>query len=442
MHYDLRVVNGTVVSSSQQTPMDIGVIGGKIVALGDLGQDSSEETLDARDLYVLPGILDTQVHFREPGLEHKEDLESGTRAAIMGGVTTIFEMPNTNPLTITAETLQGKLDRANGRAWCDYSFFVGAATDNIENLGALEMLPGTPGVKIFMGSSTGTLLVSEDEDLRRVLLNGVRRCPIHAEDEPRLRERKALVEGGAHVREHFVWRDTESAVKATNRILALSAETRRPVHILHISTAEELPILEKAKRAGLNTTCEVTPQHLTLNEEAYESLGTYAQMNPPIRTERDRQALWRAVQAGLFDVFGSDHAPHTKDEKAKPYPQSPSGMPGVQTLVPVLLTAVEQGMISIERFVAMACENPALIYGVKGKGFIREGYDADLVVVDRRSTYSIQEKWLQSKCGWSPFMGSEVNGMPIHTVLRGRVVVRDMELQGSPGGAMVGFDWK
>lgn len=442
MHFDLRVVNGTVVNSQGRHDLDIGVRDGKIVALGDLGGDTSDETLDAKGLHVLPGAIDTQVHFREPGLEHKEDLESGTRCAIMGGVTTIFEMPNTQPNTTTEEALNDKLQRAAGRAWCDYAFFIGASTENTSELGRLEMLPGTPGVKIFMGSSTGSLLVSDDDALRAVLQSSKKRCPIHAEDEPRLKARKSLLSSESHVREHPFLRDPEAARLATERIIRLSAETQHPVHVLHISTLDELPLLASAKQQGLGTTCEVTPQHLTLNAEHYETIGTYAQMNPPIRSEEHRRALWKAVQEGLFDVFGSDHAPHTREEKAQPYPSSPSGMPGVQTMLPILLDWVHKGELPLEQLVKMLMETPAALYGIVGKGHIREGYDADLAIVDLGKSYEVEEKWLQSKCGWSPYTGMNLTGRVEHVTVRGHIAVRDTALQGRPVGEMTHFDWK
>lgn len=443
MHFQLRVLGGTVVSGQGSASMDIGIRDGRILALGDLSQDTSDDTLEVSGLHVLPSVIDTQVHFREPGLEHKEDIESGTRAAVMGGVTTVFEMPNTQPNTTTAEALADKLVRAKSRSWSHIAFFVGASTENIDELGRLEMLPGTPGIKIFMGSSTGSLLVDKEDDLRRVLQNGKRRCPIHAEDESRLRALKASHSETTSVVDHPVIRDAEAARLATERILRLSEETGRPVHVLHVSTEDELGMLLMAKQRGLGTTCEVTPQHLSLfAPDCYERLGSLAQMNPPIRDRRHQQALWIAVKHGLFDVFGSDHAPHTLEEKTKPYPSSPSGMPGVQTLVPVLLEWVHRGELGLDRFVRMACENPALIYGMVGKGFIREGYDADLTIVDLNGKLLVDAKWLQSKSPWSPFEGHTLHGRPVHTVVRGHVAVRDGALEGQPMGSTPQFDWK
>ncbi len=441
--FDLILRGGHIVSSQGTHQGDIAIHGGTIAEVGDLSSASSEVLLDVTGLHVLPGGIDTQVHFREPGLEHKEDLESGTRAAIMGGITAIFDMPNTDPTTTSEETLHGKLELANGRTWCDHAFFVGATKDNVEELAHLESLPGTPGVKIFMGSSTGPLLVDDDEHLRAVLNSSHRRSPVHAEDEARLRERKAMrSRGEPHVREHPIRRDAEAARLATERILRLSEETKHPIHILHVSTREELPLIAEAKKRGLRTTCEVTPQHLTLNAEAYESHGTQIQMNPPIRTEVHRQALWKAVKEGLFDVFGSDHAPHTRIEKGLPYPQSPSGIPGVQTMLPVLLDWVHKRELGLNQLVRMLCENPARIYQISNKGRIEVGFDADLTLVDLEKSWAIESEWLQSKCGWSPFESMKVHGKIEHVFLRGHHMVNEGALVGRMVGRPVAFEGK
>ncbi len=441
MHFDLLVLGGTVVTGLGTCPADIGMVEGRIAEIGSLGSSSADTILDARGLHIFPGVIDTQVHFREPGMTHKEDLESGTRAAVMGGVTTVFEMPNTNPPTTSAEALADKLVRCQGRAWCDYAFFVGASGENVDKLSTLEMLPGTPGIKIFMGSSTGTLLVEDDEVLRSVLKRGIRRCSIHAEDEARLRTRKPLADSSVQL--HPVWRDPEAARLATERILRLCEETGRPVHVLHISTLDELPLLAESKRRGSGATCEVTPQHLWFAApDCYETLGTRGQMNPPIRSGEHRAALRAALMAGLFDVIGSDHAPHTLEEKALPYPQSPSGMAGVQTLLPVMITlCLRDQLISLERLVQMTSENPANLFGIANKGKVEPGFDADLAVVDLHE-FEVTEDWLQSKCGWSPYEGERLLGRPVHTVIRGKVVVEDGTLRGEPGGLPARFNWK
>lgn len=444
MHFDLILRGGTLVSSNGRWQADIGVTGAKIAAIGDLSLASAEHVEDVAGLHILPGLIDTQVHFREPGMEHKEDIESGTRAALAGGVTTVFEMPNTNPSTTTAEALQDKLTRSQGRSWSNIAFFVGAAIDNIEELSELEMLPGTPGVKLFMGSSTGTLLVPDDEHVRRVMQNGKRPMPVHSEDTYRLNERFSMVAEGANVAMHPEWRDAETARLCTERLLSLTAETGRATHVLHISTADELPLLANAKAKGLPVTCEITPQHLWFcAPDAYDQLGTFAQMNPPIRTCEHREALRQAVKSGLFDVIGSDHAPHTREEKSSPYPKSPSGMPGVQTLLSATLTMNEElGLMSLERFVEMACEKPALLYGIANKGFLQEGYDADITLVDLDKTYVFEEAMVQSKCGWSPYTGAKFKGEVAMTIVQGTISYRDRTVIGAPSGATPQFTWK
>ncbi|MCW5941528.1 MAG: dihydroorotase [Fimbriimonadaceae bacterium] len=437
--------NADVASSGGVARADVLIRDGRIVRVGQVRESDAagEEPLDATGLTVLPGLIDTQVHFREPGMEHKEDIASGSLAAVCGGVTTFFEMPNTVPTTTTAEALADKLRRSEGRSWANYAYFVGATTDNAATLTACERLPGTPGIKIFMGSSTGTLLVPDDATLEEVLRNGSRPCPIHAEDHFRLEERKSLADRARGPEQHPFLRDAECARRATARILALSEKTGRPVHVLHVSTLEELPLLAEAKSRGLRVSCEVTPQHLTLAApEAYERLGSLAQMNPPIRGQEHREALWSAVRTGLFDVFGSDHAPHTLEEKAKSYPGSPSGMPGVQTMLPVLLTHVAEGRLELGDVVRMACENPARLYGVARKGTVREGFDADLCLVDLAARWTFERSEVRSRCGWSPFEGMAMVGRPIHTFVGGTWSVRDGEPVGHPSGQTTQFTWK
>jgi dihydroorotase len=434
--FDLIVRGGTVATPNGIAPGDVAIRAGRIAAVGAVDGSAAEE-IDARNLHVLPGVIDTQVHFREPGLEHKEDLATGTAAAALGGVTAVFEMPNTKPSTLTADDLADKRRRAEGRVWCDIAFFIGAAADNAEQLGELERLPGCAGVKMFMGSSTGTLLVADEDNIRRVLEHGRRRMAVHSEDEARLRARHPLVKEGADVALHPIWRDVETAVQSTERLLRLARAAGRRVHVLHVTTAEEIPILAAAKDFA---TVEVTPQHLTLAApECYRRLGTLAQMNPPIREARHREALWRAIGQGVVDCIGSDHAPHTREEKAKPYPQSPSGMPGVQTLLPLLLDHMNAGRLTLARVVDLSSAGPARIYGIAGKGRIAVGYDADLTLVDLKAQRTIRGSWIASRCGWTPFDGMTVTGWPIATLVRGQIVMRDDQLLGTPIGALVRF---
>jgi dihydroorotase len=435
--FDLIVRGGRLVTPGGIVAADLGVRAGRIAAIGALGAASAAETVDARGLHVLPGVIDSQVHFREPGLEHKEDLATGSAAAVLGGVTTVLEMPNTRPATTTAALLADKLARACGRMRCDHAFFVGAAADNVNDLAVLERLPGCAGVKLFMGSSTGSLLIEDDATLERVLAQGVRRVAVHAEDEPRLRARRALLEGASDVALHPVWRDAEAAVLATRRLLAAARRAGRRVHVLHVSTADELPLLEAHRDLA---TVEVTPQHLTLAApDCYRELGTRAQMNPPLRSAEHRAALWQAVADGLVDVLGSDHAPHTLAEKAQPYPASPSGMPGVQTLLPLMLDHVAAGRLSLEHLVDLTAAGPARVLGIAGKGRIARGYDADLVLVDLAARRRVERAALASRAGWSPFEGRELTGWPVATLLRGRVVARDGAVVGEAAGRPARF---
>ncbi len=436
--FDLVIRGAHCYSVNGLIQVDIGIQNGKIAELGLLTGAKSAAHFDAAGLTVLPGVIDSQVHFREPGLEHKEDLESGTRAAVHGGITTIFEMPNTKPNTDTAERLFDKLQRAKGRAHCNHAFFVGATAENADQLATLELLPGCSGVKVFMGSSTGSLLVADQPTLERVLRSGRRRVAVHCEDEPRLLERKALTEAaGAHVGLHPVWRDEQTAYHATERLLAAARATKRPVHVLHVTTAREMALLAQHKDIA---TVEVTPQHLTLTApECYEQLGSRAQMNPPIREAQQQQGLWHALHMGIVDVIGSDHAPHTLEEKAKPYPQSPSGMPGVQTLLPLMLNHVARGQLSLHRLVDLVCEGPARIFNIASKGRLAVGYDADLTLVDLGRERVVEDSMMQTKSGWTPFAGMTLKGWPTATVVGGHVVMREDELVAAGRGQPVRF---
>jgi dihydroorotase len=434
--FDIILANGTLHLPGGPISAQIGIKDGKIAAIGAALGDAGER-IDCTGLDILPGVIDSQVHFREPGLEHKEDLESGSRAAVLGGVTAVFEMPNTSPNTDSADRVADKLKRAHHRMWCDHAFYVGATADNAQELAELERIPGTAGVKIFMGASTGSLLVDDDEALARVLASGNRRVAIHAEDEARMNARKDLrIEGDPA--SHPVWRDDESALIATKRIIALARAARRRIHILHITTPAELAYIAGHKDIA---TCEVTPQHLTLGgEDAYPRLGTYAQMNPPIRSAAHRAGLWDYLNQGVPDVLGSDHAPHTKEEKAKTYPGSPSGMPGVQTLVPLLLDHVAAGRLSLQRFIELTSAGPQRVFGLVGKGRIALGYDADFTVVDLKKRWTVGSDWLVSRCGWSPFEGDTLTGKAVGTFVRGHRVMWEDALAGEATGEPVRFE--
>ena len=433
--YDLIVRGGEVANHAGRGMADVGVIDGKIAFIGDLSQASAGETFDATGLTVLPGVIDTQVHFREPGLEWKEDLETGSRAAALGGVVAVFEMPNTNPNTTDPDTMADKLARAKDRMWTDHAFYVGGTHENADYLGELERLPGCCGVKVFMGASTGDLLIADDEGVRKVLSNVRRRATFHSEDEYRLVERRGLARTGDWT-SHPEVRDAESAIRSTRRLVGLAQETGARIHVLHVTTKDEMEFLRFHKDVA---TVEITPQHLTLAApEAYERLGAYAQMNPPIRSQEHVDALWLwGMQQGVADVIGSDHAPHTKEEKAKPYPASPSGMPGVQTLVPLMLTHVAQGRLSLERFIDLTSAGAQRVFGTANKGRMAVSYDADLTIVDLKAKRTITHDQQASRCGWTPFDGVEATGWPMATIVRGRVVMQDGELIGAAHGRPV-----
>lgn len=435
--FDLVLKGGTCVTPGGVGVADIGIRQGRIEAIGALDAGSAAAALDCRGLHVLPGVIDSQVHFREPGLEHKEDLATGTAAAAMGGVTAVFDMPNTKPPTLTKADLADKCRRAKGRAWVDIAFWVGAAAENVGELAELEGQPAAAGVKMFVGSSTGSLLVADEATIARVLAAGKRRLAVHAEDEGRLKERFVLVAGGADPERHPEWRDATTALLATQRVLALARGIGRRIHLLHVSTADELVPLRNCRDLA---TVEVTPQHLTLvAPDCYRRLGTRAQMNPPIRDRSHRAALWQAVNEGLVDCIGSDHAPHTLEEKAQPYPNSPSGMPGVQTLVPVMLNHVAAGRLTLERFVDLTAAGPARCFGICGYGRIAAGYHASLTLVDLAARRTITDRWIVSRCGWTPFDGLTVTGWPVATLVRGRIVMREGQLIGPPAGEAITF---
>jgi dihydroorotase len=428
--FDLVFKGGTLVNHAGAGLADIGVREGRIAAIGDIAEGVAGETIDATGLHILPGVIDSQVHFREPGLEHKEDLASGSRSAVLGGVTAVFEMPNTKPPTTSADALADKVSRARGRMHCDFAFFVGATRDNVDALPELERLPGSAGIKVFMGSSTGDLLVDDEPTLARILARISRRAAFHSEDEARLKARLSMQRQG-DPSSHSQWRDAEAALIATTRLLRLAAQAGKRVHVLHVSTAEEMELLARHKDIA---TVEVTPQHLTFAApEIYEELGTLAQMNPPLRDARHQQGLWWGLDQGVVDVLGSDHAPHTLDEKAKSYPATPSGMPGVQTLVPVMLDHVNSGRLSLARFVDLTSAGPQRIFGIAGKGRIALGYDADLTVVDLKKERVIENDWVGSKAGWTPFAGRKVKGWPLGTIVRGKIAMWEAELRKAAG---------
>ena len=439
-HFDLIIQGGQVLFSHRKDPyhlveeqVDIGVKEGRITKIGFLGRSVANSIFKAHNLHVLPGLIDTQVHFREPGMEHKEDIKSGSRSALMGGLTAFFEMPNTRPPTVDRATLNYKIQKAQEHSYCDFAFFAGATPENLKSLNALAHHPHCPGVKIFMGSSTGTLLLHEEANLDAVLCHVKTPIAVHSEDEERLRERKKRVlaePGKVHL--HPVWRDVACALKATKKIVALSQKQKRRVHILHVTTEEEIDFLSQNQAYA---TVEVTPQHLSLfAPDCYERLSTLAQMNPPIREERHQRALWRGIESGVVSMLGSDHAPHTLEEKQKVYPHSPAGMPGTQTMLTLMLDHVNKKKLSLKRLVQLLATNPHRFYGIKNQGLLKEGFKANLTIVDMKKTRRIDPKCLVSKCAWSPFEGRETQGWPVAVLLNGEWAMREDEILGPPRG--------
>ena len=434
--YDLILKGGTVVNHDGEGARDIGIRTGKFAAIGDLSRASAGEVIDCRGLHLLPGVIDSHVHFREPGLTHKEDLESGSRSAVLGGVTAVFEMPNTNPMTIDAAALADKVKRGHHRMHCDFAFYVGATRENTKDLGALEMLPGVAGVKVFMGSSTGSLLIEDDDGVRAVLKAIRRRAAFHSEDEYRLKERVGLrVDGDPG--SHPIWRDAAAALTCTQRLIALARQTGKRVHVLHVTSRDEIAFLAQHKDVA---SAECTPHHLTMAApDCYAQHGTYAQINPPIRDAAHREGLWAGIAQGIVDSLGSDHSPHTREEKSQPYPKAHSGITGVQTLVPIMLVHVNAGRLSLLRFVDLTSTGPARLFGIAAKGRIAVGYDADLTVVDLKRRETITDSWVASRVAWTPYNGITVTGWPVGTLVRGHKAMWEGSLIAPAQGERVQF---
>ena len=430
--FSLIIKNGFCYIDGKLIKTDIGLSGNKIQKIGKI-QLNSYKVYDATDKVVLPGIIDTQVHFREPGSTDAEDLESGSRAAVLGGVTSLFEMPNTNPPTSNLVEFDKKLQAAKNRMHSNYAFYFGATSDNTDQLAKLKNVEGCCGVKLFAGSSTGNLLVDKEADIEKVISNSDRIVSIHSEDEDIIKIRKKFIKKG-DVHSHPEWRNVECAMSSTRRVVKIAERYNKKIHVLHVTTRDEVDFLAMHKK---NVTFETTPQHLTLYApDCYDKLGTYAQMNPPLRTKEHYDRLWVAIKNNIVDVLGSDHAPHLKDNKDKEYPNTPSGMPGVQTIFPVMLDHVNNRKLTLQQLINLMCENPCRIFGIKNKGYIKEGYDADLTIADMNKEVTIKDEMIASKCGWTPFNNYKVKGFPIGTIVNGNLVMSDgkliIESKGTP----------
>lgn len=422
--FDLVIRGGQVYQNGEFEDLEVGVLDGKIAEVGkSLGE--AKEVAQLNGECVFPGFIDSQVHFREPGLTQKEDLESGSKAAALGGVTTFFEMPNTNPATTTKESIEVKVNIAKEKSYVNFAFFMGATGDNIEELKKVSDLEGCCGIKIFLGSSTGSLLLYKKESLLEVFTQTKGMISCHSENEDMLKERKPMLANSSSAHDHPRWRSVETALSSTKRLVEIAREAGRKVHVLHISTKDEMEFLAQNKDA---CTVEALPQHLTLYApDCYDRLGTYAQMNPPIRTMEHKEGIWEGVLNGTVDVLGSDHAPHLRSEKDRGYPNTPSGMPGVQTIVPLMLNYVAQGKISDSDLVRLMCERPSELFSLN-KGHIKKGFDADFTIVRKNDPWVIKDSDQASKCGWTPFNDMEMNTKIVSTIVGGQVVMKDGKL--------------
>ncbi len=439
MRYDLIIRNGTCVLPWGEAATDIGVRDGRIAALGVDSRQEAAESLDATGLHVLPGLIDAHVHLRDPGDAAIESIPTGTRAALLGGIATVFDMPNTSPPVTDADRLGWKAQYAGRESYTDFAFYVGATRANTTQLGTLETMDGVCAVKLFAGSSTGDLMIEDDPGIEAVMRHGRRRIAFHSEDEYRLQARRPMFHSGMPYDTHRLWRDEECAALGTRRIMALARRTGRPAHILHVSTAEELDYLKDFRDIA---TVEVLVNHLTqIAPDCYERLGGLAVMNPPIRDRRHYEASWAALRDGTVDTVSSDHAPHPMAAKQRDWPDCPAGLTGVQTIVPVMLDHVNAGRLSLSRLTDLMAAGPARIYNMAAKGRIAAGFDADFTLVDMKARRTISNDSIATPCGWTPFDGMRVTGWPVATILRGAIVMRDGAVIGPPRGALARFAW-
>ena len=423
------IKNGTLVNHGTRRDADILITDGTITNVGPSLTDPADETIDASGLHILYGALDDQVHFRDPGLEHKEDLETGSRGAAAGGVTSFFEMPNTVPNTICADSMAAKKALAAEKCVANYNFFIGATGHNLDEINSV---PNVPGIKIFMGSSTGNLLVSEEEALDEIFGNGDRIIAVHAEDEATIQANYKAYAGSTDVQDHYRIRSVEAAMLATQQAVRLSKKYNRRLHILHLTTKDEAEFLRENKTEHI--TVELCPQHFLLKApEDYDRLGTYVQMNPPVRTAEHGPALWQALKDGVIDIMATDHAPHTIEEKEQPFGKAPSGMPGVETLLPLMFNRSNEGHCTLEEISHWCCERPYEIFRVKNKGRIEPGYDADLVLVDMNKEKTIENGKLFNKANWSPYNGWTLKGWPVRTLVHGTTVFLNGEITAKAG---------
>jgi len=428
------IKNADLVLPSGIVRADLLIENGKILGISPPRNAIADEVVDATGLHLLPGVIDDQVHFRDPGLTHKEDLHTGSLACAKGGVTTFLEMPNTKPTTTSVAALHEKLALAATKSVVNYGFYIGATETNVPELAAAKR---TPGIKIFIGSSTGDLLVDKQEALERIFAETSLPICAHCEDESTIAANKARLGTLNDVRQHSQLRDHRAAFVSTQRAIELAHRHDHRFHVLHVSTADEIELLRDHR--GL-ITAEACPHHLLFHIGDYDRLGTLIQMNPSIKTAADNAGLWQALRDGLIQVIATDHAPHTLAEKALPYPQSPSGLPAVENSLALMLDRLHQGQCSLEQIVSWMCDAPARVWDIAHKGRIAEGYDADLVLVDLQKKQTIRNADQLTKSGWSPWDGVELTGWPVRTWVMGQTVFQDGRVNASHRGHEAQFD--
>lgn len=412
------IKNAQVVLPDGIAETSVLIAGGRIQSIDPPVQTRADVTIDATGKWLMPGVIDDQVHFREPGLTHKEDLAHASRACAKGGVTSFLEMPNTIPNATTQHLVNAKLEMASRASLVNYGFYIGATTSN---LAELKRATRTPGIKIFIGSSTGDLLVDDQDVLEAIFAETTLPICAHCEDEKTVRANTIKYAGQTDVAVHSKIRNHDAALIATRRAIDLATRHDHRFHVLHVSTAQEVDLIANA---GEVVSAEVCPHHLFFNIGDYERLGSQVKMNPSLKTKTDNEALWQALLDGTIEVIATDHAPHTLAEKAKPFPACPSGIPAVENSLALMLNQVIQGRCTVEQVVSWMVTGPARVWNIKNKGQIKEGFDADLVLVDMELTRSIDDATEQTKCGWSPWHGTELTGWAIATWVMGRQVMQ------------------
>lgn len=449
MTHNYLIQNASIVNEGSIYQADVAVSDGFIKAIITSGspvdsQYSHFRVIDARGLHLLPGVIDDQVHFREPGLTHKGNIYSESRAAVAGGITSFMEMPNTLPNTLTNDLLEQKFELAARYSLANYSFYLGAANHNLEEIKRVDS-SRVCGIKVFMGSSTGNMLVDDSHTLQGIFAEAPCLVAVHCEHEPTVRENlsryRASAEGQSiNASIHPLIRSAEACYKSSAQAVELANRYQTRLHILHLSTALEMKLFDHQRPLNeKKITAEVCVHHLWFNSDDYASKGNFIKWNPAIKTANDQKALWEALLSGRLDVVATDHAPHTYEEKSRPYFDSPSGGPLVQHALPAMLDFFHEGRISLQAIVEKMCHNPAIAFQIDRRGFIREGYFADLVLVDLNKPNPVDADSIRYKCGWSPFEGHVFRSAVTHTFVNGHLAYENGEIHDNQSGMRLLF---